>query len=155
MNSKQLTKSIKWYLGYDPGELVKKATAGAGGDAIISAWDVPEDQPTMEQLEQIYNDNLLDESKTKKKAEIKDTAHDIIIAQYPYWKQNNMSHRAIELTDKKHTGSLTSGEQAEETELINAWAWVKDIRDQSDAMESAIDALTTITEIVNYQIVFI
>ena len=64
MTAQKLDKAILWYLGYNPGEDVKKVTAGQNGDAYISEWDVQEDQPTQQELQTAYDDNILEYLKT-------------------------------------------------------------------------------------------
>ena len=73
MTAKQSDQSIKWYLEYDPGEKVKKHAPGHD-PAYVTEWNVSEKQPTIEQLQQIYNDTIFtyiaEQEQKKKDAEL-------------------------------------------------------------------------------------
>jgi|GEM_PF-3782190 len=73
--------------------------------------------------------------------QIKIRAREIILDRFPDWKQANMTARAVELVDKKHTNALLSAEEeAEEAELYGAWGWIKAVRARSDDLEAAYAA---------------
>ena len=55
MNARNLRRAIVHHLGYDPGEKVKQAATRT--EATISEWDVPEAQPTEEELQTIVDNN--------------------------------------------------------------------------------------------------
>lgn len=125
-----------------------------GQGVYIKIWDVIKNKPTMAELDIIISDNELIWEKENKINEVKKKAQEIILKEYPYWKQNNLSHRAIELSDKKYTNELTQEELDEEMELNSVWVWVKNMRTQSDVMESMIENLETVQTVKNYEINF-
>lgn len=53
MNNEYFYKSICEYLGYEPSPLLYEQTLGADGNIFISKWELPEAQPTAQQLEQL------------------------------------------------------------------------------------------------------
>lgn len=62
-----------------------------------------------------------------------------ILEQWPEWKQANMTARALELVSIKSSGGvLSESEQQEESEILEAWEWIKQRRAQSDAEEALI-----------------
>jgi hypothetical protein len=70
-------------------------------------------------------------------AMVKLEARQRILARYPEWKQANMTARGIELQDIwRRNGEWTVEEQAEATALMDAWAWIKSVREASDAIEA-------------------
>lgn len=68
------------------------------------------------------------------RAMIKFEAGRRILERYPQWRQTNMLARSIELTRKAQT--LTPEEQAEAVSLESSWAWIKSVRQASDAIEA-------------------
>jgi hypothetical protein len=86
MTANILDRAIKLYLGRDPGDKVKKKTAGVGGDAEIDEWAVPENQPTIQELQQIYDDNIgvynAEQEKVKKENEVLDAVKEKLASDY-------------------------------------------------------------------------
>lgn len=60
-------------------------------------------------------------------ASIKAEANRRILARYPAWKQSNLTAAALE--------AIGAGQQPPQ-EALDAWAWVKEVRAHSDALES-------------------
>jgi hypothetical protein len=70
---------------------------------------------------------------------VKGRAYQTIVERYPGWKQWNMHSRATELLYQLMTkGALTPEEQSEFEDIKAAWAWINEIRAQSDAEEAAL-----------------
>jgi hypothetical protein len=88
--------------------------------------------------------------KSNKKGEIKAKANQLILADYPLWKQSNLHSEMGDLLNKKIDGNLTAGEATRIEELKAIKATVDNIRDQSDAFELEVDALTTVNALNNY-----
>jgi hypothetical protein len=153
MNANEVRRAIIDYLGYEPGEGVK--LMATKNSVEIDEWNVDRDQPTMQELETIHNDNLLGYKKADKIREIKGSAHEVIISEYPDWKQRNLAHRASELIDKKYGDGLTPEEETEEQALKDIWTWVKSIRTQSDTFEDEVNAIETVEDVENYTWSFI
>lgn len=65
------------------------------------------------------------------KAEAKRRITEIV----PIWKQINLTARAVELADKKTTGSLTQDDEKEMAAIRAIWEKVKAIRDFSNHLE--------------------
>ena len=93
-------------------------------------------------------------AKVMKINEIKALANHLILAEYPYWKQNNIQTRAIDLVDIKSGRQLTNEEQTEYDAIQVIKDWIYSIREQSDTFEAAVNNLTDLEEVVNYEIVF-
>lgn len=71
-------------------------------------------------------------------AAIKAKANEIILARFPEYKQRNYLKREIELQNKLITGGTLTPEEQVELNFISAeWAWVKAIRETSNAAEAA------------------
>lgn len=71
------------------------------------------------------------------KAAVKDEAQRRITSAYPQWKQANMTARSIELQDiLRVNGSWTEEEQAEYDLYKARWAWIKAVRECSNAIEA-------------------
>lgn len=69
--------------------------------------------------------------------QIKELAHQKIIAKYPLWKQSNMHMRANHLNHKLIQGqTLTEAEQQEIVDLDAARVWVESVRAYSDTLEA-------------------
>ena len=88
--------------------------------------------------------------KSNKKYEIKIKANQLILADYPLWKQSNLHSEMGDLLNKKIDGNLTAGEATRIEELKAIKASVDSIRNQSDAFELEVDALTTVNALNNY-----
>ena len=74
---------------------------------------------------------------------VKQEARQRIIRRFPEWKQANMTARGVELQDIwRRNGVWTAEEQAEADALTSAWAWIKDVRAASDAIE-ALESVPT------------
>jgi hypothetical protein len=67
---------------------------------------------------------------------IKAAAGAVILDRLPAWRQANLTARALELSDAKHTRELTESELGEQSAIAAAWAWVRAVRAHSDALES-------------------
>lgn len=60
-----------------------------------------------------------------------------ILERFPDWKQTNMTARSVELQDIwRLVGKWTEQEQAEADGMKAAWAWIKAIREASNAIEA-------------------
>ncbi len=104
-----------------------------GEGQTIAVWKLPDPQPTQAELETAW----AAVQDVPRKMEIKAEARKRILTRYPEWKQANMTARFTELLDKQLGGqSLTAEETAEKTALLAAWAWVKSVREHSDALEA-------------------
>ena len=77
-------------------------------------------------------------------AAIKAEAQRRIYAIAPDWKQANATARGLELSDKKHSGTLTAAEQTEESEIRAMWDAIKAIRAASNDAEQAETAVADI-----------
>lgn len=148
MTAQELRKAINWYLGRDSKSEVK--LSATGDVIIISEWNAVEAQPTIQQLQTTYDDNILDDIKTKKKNQIKSSANSFIISQYPDWKQRNYTQKKAKFAMKKHDSALTLVEENLENEIDTAWDWIDNVRDQSDTFEDEVDALSTVEDVNNY-----
>jgi len=74
---------------------------------------------------------------------IKSHAGNLILAQYSFSAQLNMTMRASELVDIKASGgALAADELAEEAALKAAAAWIKSVRAASNTLEAALPSLT-------------
>jgi len=74
---------------------------------------------------------------------IKKEAGRWILAQYPDWKQRNMTARMTELLKIRALAeSWTAEEQAEVSALEAVWDWVKSVRSASDLLEAGVDGMT-------------
>jgi len=104
----------------------------------------------MKEMTKENKTKYLIEQKTK---EIKQKCAETINAYYDDFLQRNMLARFSELLEKKTDGTITADELTEIQNLKDIWAWVKNIREQSNLME---DELTTLEDddIKNYQIKF-
>ena len=101
--------------------------------------------------EQIDNDNynevdFKDEVKENKKSEIKKKTNEVILSKYSDWKQRNMTAYFMELLyeliqEITTELNITDMKKTEKDNLQSVWEWVKSIREQSDTMESDIEAL--------------
>ena len=86
----------------------------------------------------------IDELEAQRVEAIKAEAQRRIYAIAPAWKQANATARGLELSDKKHSGTLTLGEQAEEAAIRTMWDSIKAIRAASNDAELAGTALADI-----------
>lgn len=89
---------------------------------------------------------MLKTAKTLKKTEFKRKAHNVIVSRLPDWKQRNLTARMVELVDKGKQ-NLTTTEQAEMDAARTEWAWVKDVRTESDRVETEVEAAETNEEV--------
>jgi hypothetical protein len=106
----------------------------APGDFATLRWQDPDrDQPTLDAV-------LAKQAELEAKARIdavKAEARRRITQRFPDWKQANMTARGVELTFKLAQGqSLDAPEAAEVAALQAAWAWIKNVRSASDAIEA-------------------
>ena len=70
---------------------------------------------------------------------IKEEANRRILTRFPIWKQVNMTARGVELQDQwRANGTWTEQEAAEAAALKGAFAWVKAVRQASDALETTL-----------------
>ncbi len=70
-------------------------------------------------------------------ADVKAEAGRRITSKYPAWKQTNMIAHSTELQEIRIVGgTLTADQQRETIELAAAWAWVRSVREASDAIEA-------------------
>lgn len=75
-------------------------------------------------------------------AAIKAHAGSLIEERYPGFKQLNMLASGVKLQDIYRTaGTWTTQQQASADTLDAAWAWVKSVRDHSNALEAEVLAL--------------
>lgn len=76
-------------------------------------------------------------------ADIKARAGGLILERFPQYKQANMTARGVQLAYKLASDTpLDAGELLEVAALQGAWAWVKAVRDQSNALEAEVNAAT-------------
>lgn len=74
---------------------------------------------------------------TLQKLAVKNEARRRILLNYPEWMQANMTARAVELQDIfRQNDEWTVEEQAEQTALLAAWAWIKGVRMFSNTIEN-------------------
>ncbi|MCW9033105.1 MAG: hypothetical protein OQJ97_02715 [Rhodospirillales bacterium] len=126
-----------------PGKRIEQAISLDGENYTITRTEV--DDPNFD----------LDSFKAQRVAAIKQEAGDVILRQFPDWKQRNMNMRATELQEIRLDGvALTAGEQAESNALKLAAQWIKSIRAASGVMEDEIKALTTAAEVSIYHAVW-
>lgn len=75
--------------------------------------------------------------------DVKAEAHRRITELYPEFTQLNMMARASEFNDKRADGgTLTAAEQTERTSLLDAWTWVKAMREASNEIEADLRGMT-------------
>jgi hypothetical protein len=118
----------------------------------LYCWDGSEIQERDPQ--DIDADNIVN-AKVLKKSLIKNDANGVILNMYPYWKQNNIQTRAIDLVNIKLDRVLTTEEQAEYDAIQAIKDWIYSIRTQSNDMELEVDGLTTLNDIESYSIDYI
>ncbi len=106
MTADKVGKAIVFYLGYNPGIKVELETAGARGDAFIKFWDksIVKSEPTIEQLQIIYNNNIddynLEQAKKEKKIEIKEKIKEKLAeADQEYITKNSLIDAAESIED--------------------------------------------------------
>lgn len=63
-----------------------------------------------------------------------------ILSRYSFAAQSNMNMRANELNDIRFDRALTPGEEAERQALKSIAAWIKSVRDASNAIEERLAA---------------
>lgn len=71
-------------------------------------------------------------------AYIKAKANGVILAHFPAHSQSNAQARALELTRKERTETLSESETAEMTRIATLWAWVRSVRALSDTLEAQV-----------------
>lgn len=76
--------------------------------------------------------------RTAKLGDVKAEASRRILAQYPIWRQINMTARATELTELRFDRDWTGPEAAEAAALKAVFAWIKSVRAASDVIEAAV-----------------
>lgn len=81
------------------------------------------------------------EAKVALKQRIKDEANRRITAEFPEWKQRNMMAEMLDLFDKEK-GNWNQTDIDRVAELQGIWSWIKDVRAQSDSIESEVNGLT-------------
>lgn len=70
-------------------------------------------------------------------AAVRAEARTRILAAYPEWKQANMTARGVELQEAwRANGAWTPEEEADQTALTAAWAWIKSVRVASGVIEA-------------------
>jgi hypothetical protein len=89
--------------------------------------------------------------KTRIITDIKQKAQEIILNQYPYWKQNNYQSEAIRLLEKKVDSGLTTEEEQTRADILAVDDWINGIRSQSDFMETELEGKSLI-ELMEYVI---
>lgn len=67
--------------------------------------------------------------------DIKTEAQRRILERYPQWKQSNMMARAMDMV-RIGSANWSEAEQSEAAALDVAWAWIKQVRDVSNALEA-------------------
>jgi hypothetical protein len=77
------------------------------------------------------------DAESKRIESIKSEAGRRITERYPAWKQANMTARFCELLAKYE---LTASESEEKNNLLAVWAWVKQVRAESDRLEGIAGA---------------
>lgn len=91
----------------------------------------------IEKLKDDYTNIKMTKDEEKRIAEIKEVTSQVILDQYPEWKQRNMIARSLELTKKIAEGDvLPQAEQDELTAIQAAWDWVQQVRSTSDQAET-------------------
>lgn len=96
-------------------------------------------------LRTLSSGEATEQMEAERVAAIKARASEHILAALPYWLQNNLQSRAIELDRKDRLEGLTTPEQEELDAIIDVWAWVKIIRAESNAAEQAGTAAADVT----------
>lgn len=164
MNAYELDVALRYYLEREPDHREDLESYQDGnGQVTITAWkanDKPE--PTIEQLEQLYDDYKIEFAKICKVIKIKQKANGIIINKFGIMdgKQNNLQCKAIVIIYQavlklleKYPDAGATAIISQMDSLLDSWDWVQDIRSQSDTMESELDSLT-LEQIENYEINF-
>ena len=102
------------------------------GAAGVEVWNTAKlgPQPTPAEIAAA----MLPAAKAQRIAQVKAKAREKILARMPEWKQANATARAVELV------SLGQASGAEWTAMQAAWAWVKSVREYSNALEAQINA---------------
>ena len=111
-------------------------------EAGLVEWRRPEPRPTDAEIAAA----ALPAAQAAKRAAIKTTARQIILARYPEWRQANLTARAVELVS---LGDL-SGPEWQQMQAI--WAWIKAVRARSDLLEADVAACTTVEAVEAIQI---
>ena len=125
MNYAQTLKALT-FLGTPGVELLPTNVIISRGGAV----------PTEAQIEAAYAAAV----EADRVVAIKAKAGEIILARYPAWKQANMTARFVELLNVELAGNLNAVEQATKQTLVDAWAWVKAVRAESDRLEADASA---------------
>lgn len=99
--------------------------------AIVSQWNVTDWRADSEIGIQRARERAIEQIKSRCRKDI--------LERWPEWKQANMTARALELVSIKSAGGvLSEAEQQEESAIREAWEWIKQRREQSDAEEALI-----------------
>jgi hypothetical protein len=99
--------------------------------------------------------DILDTAKQNKILQIKSLAKSTILSQYPDFKQRNASRRSLNNFKKVDGGeSLTAKEQAYQDEADTIDAFIENVIDQCDTMESTVEAFSTIEQVESFTIAY-
>lgn len=92
---------------------------------------------SVEKTQVLVSYDVVPKGDADQRAAVKAEARRRILARLPDWKQQNMTARGVELQDIwRRAGSWSPEEQAEADALAGEWAWIKDVRAASDAIEA-------------------
>ena len=89
----------------------------------------------------------LEEARREKGEEIKEEAYGRIVSILPEYKQRNYTARSAELLEKKIDGTISQSEIDELTVMKAIWGEIKAVRDESNTLDAAVLAATTVDEV--------
>ena len=82
---------------------------------------------------------------------IKADAGELILAVYPFFKQENAKSRALELLKGRIvSGAWSANEQLEVDAIQNGQNWIKQIQDHSNTLEAEVVAITSVTTLATW-----
>lgn len=77
-------------------------------------------------------------------AYIKAKAGGVILGHFPAHSQSNAIARALELTRKELTQTLSESETADMARIETLWSWVRSVRALSDTLEAQVNEGATV-----------
>lgn len=122
----------------DPNEITSdylNATVSGGLPRMIRSVGDGGSNVNIVQLRLDYNNLLNAVTEERRIAAIKAKANDVITAEFPDWKQRNLTARAMEIINAAKDRNYTVEEQEELDEIEAIWSWIKLVRAASDAAE--------------------
>lgn len=132
MSQEQREKALRW-LGYEPGGQVGQITVNG--------------EPVSEAIKTACGPALINAENNERITAIKQEAGKRITDRYPVWKQNNLTAQAVEaILNALLSLPDTVFSQAQKQTLVEsilglgAWEWVKQVRAESDRLESILGA---------------